>query len=124
MASQADMEFVLPVEAVPLEVTAIDFELDVTAPRRTVTVEIITEGGPVEIVRLVNPTLPWKQTVTAADIVQSFRDGRLQFKVTVSNLDSASESRGATSLVTWQIEHFHAGVHGRVLAGSNLSQQD
>ncbi len=122
MASQVDMEFVLPTEVVPLTVQAIEFELDITAPQRTVTVSFATASGPVEIVKLDGPSIPWKQTITHPDILQAFQDGRLPVSLNISDLNSAQGAMGATSIVTWHIDHMHAAVRGQMLPLSSLSE--
>jgi hypothetical protein len=122
IASQVDLEFRLPPEVVPLDLQAIDLALDATAPQRTVTISAITDAGSVEIVRLDSPSIPWKQTITDPAILKAFQGGRLPVSVSISNLSSEKDEFGASSIVTWHIDHFHAGVHGQLLPKSSLSK--
>ncbi len=122
MASQVEMEFILPSQVVPLDVQAIDFELDVVAPQRTVALSVITDSGPVEIAKLDSPSIPWKQSISDPAILTAFQGGRLAFSLNVSDLPAASSEYGTTSVVTWHIDHFHASVRGQMLPQSGISK--
>ena len=122
MASQVEMEFVLPPAVVPLDLQSIDLELDAVAPQRTVTINAITNSGSVEIVKLDSPSIPWKQTISNPAILKAFQSGQLAVNLSISDLSSANSEFQSTSVVTWHIDHFHASVSGQMLPKSSLSK--
>jgi hypothetical protein len=122
MASDVDVDFVLPEVLVPIELKSIEFAIDITAPQRTVTVNAITDSGSVQIVKLDSPSIPWKQTITDPAILKAFQLGRLPVSISVSKLSSEGGGFGTTSNVTWNIKYFHVGVRGQILPKLNLSQ--
>lgn len=122
MASDVDVDFVLPEVLVPIELKSIEFAIDITAPQRTVTVNAITDSGSVQIIKLDSPSIPWKQTITDPAILKAFQLGRLPVSISVSKLSSEGGGFGTTSNVTWNIKYFHVGVRGQILPKLNLSQ--
>jgi hypothetical protein len=122
MASDVDVDFVLPEVLVPIELKSIEFAIDITAPQRTVTVNALTDSGSVQIIKLDSPSIPWKQTITDPAILKAFHLGRLPVSISISKLSSEGGGFGSTSNVTWNIKYFHVGVRGQILPKLNLSQ--
>jgi hypothetical protein len=122
IATEASLEFVLPEEVIPLQATAIDFELDVKAPQRKVSVLAETEKGPITVVELNSPSIPWKATLQDPALLNAMQRGRLRFTLLVSDVSNRGEGDNPSNVITWQVDHFHAAVRGQVLAISTLSQ--
>jgi hypothetical protein len=122
IATEASLEFLLPEEVVPLGATAIEFELDVKAPQRKVSVVVETEAGPITVVELDSPSIPWKAKLETPAILKALERGRLRLSLLVSDVSNRGEGDNPSNVITWQVDHFHAAVRGQVLASSTLSQ--
>jgi hypothetical protein len=121
-ATRAELEFLLPSEVIPFAATAIELELDINAPRRSVTISVPTRAGTIELASLQSPSLAWTKTITNPDVLHAARDGRLEVVVDVSRPAGTSALSTAANAVTWHIDYFHANLHGSSLARTDLSQ--
>lgn len=109
MGTEAQLEFVLPAEVVPIAVDAIDLELDIRAPQRTVTVSVVTPTGNVLLTRLESPSIPWQQRITDPALLAEAADGVWELVLQVSE-----RSAGGQNVASWQVDHFHASLRGRI----------
>ncbi len=121
--TEAEMQFVLPQEVVPIAASAIDLKLDVTAPQRDVVVSVRTRSGVVELVKLDSPSIPWTATISNPAVLEAAKDGTLNVLIQVSQSRNTDSNGIASNMVHWQIDHFHASVRGTVLEQSSLSSK-
>lgn len=122
ISSSADLELLLPEELIPMQIAAIELELDVRAPQRRVSLVAQTAGGPLELVALDSPSIPWKGTVTEPAVLQAMQAGRLGVTLLVSESPNFGGPGNSTNVVTWGVEHLHAAVRGQLLGKSKLSR--
>lgn len=120
-AVEADMQFILPNELVPITASAVELELDIKAPDREVIVSVQTNSGKIELVKLESPSIPWTASITNADVLAAVNSGVLNVQVKVSPSRDRDGNGLASNMILWEIEHFHASVRGKVLAKSSLS---
>ena len=116
----AELSFLLPPEAIPLEASSIQIDLDVVAPKRVVKMVWSASDEPIELVRLNSPSIPWKATITHPRVLQDLIDGRLDLKVEVTKEDSLSETQAQDSFIGWEIKHLYISVTGKMLPRSDL----
>ncbi|MEO8271659.1 MAG: hypothetical protein ABI557_18195, partial [Aureliella sp.] len=121
VAANVELDFVLPAEIVPFAAKSIALELVVSAPERSVTLSAISPSGPIELVQLDSPSLPWKTTITDPNVLKLAEDGRLEVLLQVSGRQVAEGAGADNSYVTWQVDHFHASLSGSVLPHSTLT---
>jgi hypothetical protein len=121
LEATADLSFVLPAEAVPLEAISIDIDWDIDAPTRKVKMIWSVQDSPVEIVELNSPSIPWRGKIDNPRVLQDLRDGRLDLRIEVKKGDGAS-SQSQNSFVSWQIQHLRLSVLGQTLPRNNLVQ--
>lgn len=109
--SEAFLEFVLPSQVTPMEVSSISIDFDVQAPRRTVRLSIVGIEGvpPIQIANLNEPSIPYKATVEDPRILQDFRDGKLVVKIEIS------DDREPDSSIPWRIKHLRLSTRGKTL---------
>jgi hypothetical protein len=119
--TQAELQFVLPTEVVPIAASAIELELDITAPQRDVTLSVKTQSGSVNLVKLDSPSIPWRATITDPVVLEAAKGGVLNVLIDVSESRNLDSQGIASNIVHWQIAHFHASLRGTVLAKSSLS---
>lgn len=118
LSTEAEFAFILPQEAVPLEAQSITIDWDVKAPSRKARLLCLCEGGPVELVALNAPSIPWKTRIDDPRILNELRDGRIEFRIEITggeNLESAQ-----SSFVSWRIKHLRLNVEGRTLPRHSL----
>lgn len=120
IAIDRKFQFVLPDEVVPFEAESITLDLDIKAPYRVVTLQALTRSGPVELARLVNPSVPWRQTFQEASILEELADGTLELQFQVSERTDVEDGSESTSIVAWQVDTFHATVRGRTASGVDM----
>ena len=115
VATSMRLQFVLPNQVVPLNASEIEFELDIAAPFRKVTVLCDTGAEqPVEIVQLDSPSIPWKTSLTDPSILQSARDGVLDIFFEVSARTDIEDQASVSNVVAWRVQFFHASFRGTV----------
>lgn len=122
LAANVELDFVLPPEVVPFAAKSLELELDIRAPERKVTLSALGPTGPIELVRLDHPSLPWAGTITDPNVLQLAEDGRLEVLLQVSGRHVAEGTDADNSYVTWQVDHFHASLRGSVLPQSTLTK--
>lgn len=115
------LQFVLPEEIVPFAAKAIVLELDIRAPQRDVSVAIRTKSGFIERVKLESPSIPWSETITDVDLLESARDGILDVQMKISESRIQQSQGMMASVIPWHIDHFHVNMRGSVSAKSSLS---
>lgn len=113
LATEADFAFILPPEAVPLEAKSVTIDWDVKAPSRKVRLLCVCEGGPIELVALNAPSIPWKSTIDDARVLSDLRDGRLVLRIEISGGEALESAQ--SSFVSWRIKHLRLNVDGRTL---------
>ena len=112
----AEMQFVMPTELVPFKASSLEFEFDITAPSRTVRlVGKSLTGSPIEIVKLENPSIPWKATITDPELLQSFEDGFLDVLVEVSERKDSGNN-----VLEWKIQRLQVSARGAVGQSSSI----
>ncbi len=117
--TNAGVVFQLPSEAIPLEATQIEIDLDIRAPKRNVRLYWSNGEQSIDIVSLKEPSLPWSATITEPLMLADLRDGKLQLVVEVKDTRDASQSQGA--FISWQLKHLRVSVYGKVLPTHNLA---
>jgi hypothetical protein len=118
LATEAELAFILPPEAVPLEADSITIDWDIKAPGRKVRLLCICDGGPVELVALNAPSIPWKSTIDNPRVLKELRDGRLVLRIEISGGDELESAK--SSFITWRIKHLRLNVDGRTLPRHRL----
>ncbi|MCA9183895.1 MAG: hypothetical protein KDA51_20675, partial [Planctomycetales bacterium] len=120
-AASVELDFVLPIEVVPFAAKSLELELDIRAPERNVTLSALSPSGPIELVQLDSPSLPWSTTITDPTVLQLVEDGRLEVLLQVSGRHVAEGTDPGNTYVTWRVAHFHASLRGSVLPQSTLT---
>ena len=115
------LQFVLPEEIVPFAAKAIVLELDIRAPQRDVSVAIRTKSGFSERVKLESPSIPWSETITDVDVLESARDGILEVQMKISESRIQKSQGLMATVIPWHVDHFHVNMRGSVSAKSSLS---
>jgi len=107
--SESYLEFMLPSQVVPLELSSITIDFDVQAPRRTVRLSIIDrEGGaPVEIANLNEPSIPYIADIETSRVLEDFQDGALILRIEIS------DDREPESSIPWRIKHLRLSARGK-----------
>ena len=103
LATEADFALILPPEAVPIEAKSVTIDWDIKAPGRKVRLLCISEGGPIELVALNAPSIPWKSTIDDARVLKDLRDGRLVLRIEISGGEELESAQ--SSFVSWRIKH-------------------
>lgn len=117
--TEADLAFVLPSEAVPLEATSINLDWDIVAPRRKVRLIWSVKDSPIDIVELNSPSIPWKGTIDNPRVLKDLKDGRLDLRIAITNADGG-DSNSQSSFISWRIKHLRISVTGQTLPRNNL----
>jgi hypothetical protein len=106
--AESSLEFRLPVEVLPIQVTQIDFDWDLQAPRRKVKLSWLRSQDKtlVEIIGFDGPSLPWKASSTDPALLDEFQDGLLTLRLEVA------EDQEAGSSIPWRIKHLRLNVQG------------
>ncbi len=92
LSTQCDLAFLLPPEAVPLDVSALAIDWDIRAPKRTAKLSAIVEGQPIELTSIAAPSIPWKHSVTDSQVLASMRNGRLVLRIEITGGDQIEET--------------------------------
>ena len=110
--SEAFLEFTLPSQVTPMEVSAIAIDFDVQAPRRTVKLSSFRAEGaaPIEIANLTEPSIPYKSTIEDTRMLRDFQDGTLILRIEIS------DDREPDSSIPWRIKHLRLSVRGKTLS--------
>ena len=115
----ADMSFVLPPEAVPLEATAIHIDWDIEAPKRNAKLVWSSKNSPIDIVAMNSPSIPWRGTIDNPRVLKDLSDGRLDLSIEVTS-DKSSDPSSQNSFITWKTKHLRISVSGKTLPRNNL----
>lgn len=118
LATAAEFAFLLPPEAVPLEAESATIDWDIKAPGRIVRLSCICSDGPVELVTLQGPSIPWKNTITDPRILKDLEDGRVVFRIEISEGEDSESVQN--SFNSWRIKHIRLNVEGRTLPRNRL----
>lgn len=118
LSTAADFAFVLPPEAVPLELSSIAIDWDVKAPRRHARLLYLDGGEAIELVQLDEPSIPWKATFQDARLLKTFMDGRLELRIEIKGGEELTTSE--KGFVSWQIKHLRVSASGRTLPRNTL----
>jgi hypothetical protein len=119
-ASESQIEFHLPREVVPLELSRIDLVWDVSAPRRSVSLACIRNDGnpPIALLELDEPSLPSNSSITQREVLDEFRDGQATFRIIVS---PDKQSGGS---LPWRMRSLRMTVHGQTLPRHAMVRSD
>ena len=117
---EADLSFLLPPEAVPLEATSLKFELDVIAPKRVVKIIWSPGAAKLELVRLNSPSIPWQGTIDDPRVLKDVLDGRLDLRIEVTREEGLSQEQIQDSFIGWEVKHLYISVSGKTLPRNNL----
>ncbi len=118
MATDAEFAFILPAEAVPLDAKSMTIDWDIKAPGRKVRLSCVCDEGPVELVALQGPSIPWKSRIDDPRVLKDLRDGRLVLRIEISGGDESESAQN--SFVSWRIKHLRLNVDGRTLPRHSL----
>ena len=116
----AELSFVLPPEAVPLEATSIQIDLNVIAPKRIFKIIWSANDSPVELVQLKSPSIPWQGTIDNPRVLRDLIDGRLDLKIEVTKEKGLTDPESQDSFIGWEIKHLYISVNGKILPRNNL----
>lgn len=119
LETEADLSFVLPAEAVPLEATSINIDWDIEAPKKKVRLIWSAKDSPIDIVELDSPSIPWRGSIDNPRVLKDLRDGRLDLRIAITNGDGI-ESKSQNNFVSWRIKHLRVSVTGQTLPRNNL----
>ena len=122
-AAEVDLEFFLPKEVLPFSADKIDLDLDIRAPRRTVTLFHISQGQTIELGKVDSPSVPWRFSLTDASVLKDCADGIVRLKLVVSERNDKTADAGSVSLMSWQVSHFHLSFRGRVVTDSDMAAE-
>ncbi|MEQ1827268.1 MAG: hypothetical protein ABL921_15030 [Pirellula sp.] len=117
LTTQTDLAFLLPQEAVPLEVTSIKIDWDVQAPKRTARLSCWIGGEEVQVALLNEPSIPYISTIRDPRILKDMEDGRLEMRINIIGDEVQLDQAG---FITWQIKHLRLTVEGRTLPRNRL----
>jgi hypothetical protein len=114
--SESQLEFILPIEAVPLEPSEIQIDWDIQAPRRDVRLSCMRGDSeePILLASLSEPSIPWQSTLRDPAVLAEMRDGRLTLKIEISD---DKQSGGS---VPWRIRSMRMSVRGHTTARHNI----
>jgi hypothetical protein len=118
LKAQADLAFLLPPEAVPLEVSSIEIDWDIRAPKRSARLSCSLAGDMVTLAELNEPSLPYKNVIRNPEVLKDMQDGRLELRIEILGGDALDLSQ--TGFVSWQIKHLRLTVNGRTLPRHQL----
>jgi hypothetical protein len=113
LETDAEFAFILPPEAVPLEVESVSIDWDIKAPNRKVRLQCVCDDGPVELVSLNAPSIPWKSTIDNPRVLKALRNGRLVLRIEISGGEELENAQ--STFVSWRIKHLRLTVDGRTL---------
>jgi hypothetical protein len=118
--TRAGVIFELPGQVVPMEISKINVDLNVKAPKRKVRLYWTNGEKTIEIMAMNEPSIPWQGTIDDPLVLKDMMDGNLELRIEVlDNRDSASQAQG--SFITWQLKHFRISVNGRTLPSHRLA---
>jgi hypothetical protein len=118
LKAQADLAFLLPPEAAPLEVSSIEIDWDIRAPKRSARLSCSLAGEMVTLAELNEPSLPYKNFIRNPEVLKDMQDGRLELRIEILGGDALDLSQ--TGFVSWQIKHLRLTVNGRTLPRHQL----
>ncbi len=113
LATDAEFAFILPPEALPIEVNSLTIDWDIKAPGRKVRLSCECSDGPVELVILNSPSIPWKSKIDDARVLKQLRDGRLVLRIEIAGGHESESTQN--SFVSWRIKHLRLNVDGHTL---------
>jgi hypothetical protein len=124
LATNSILNFSLPPEVLPLEATAIHFEWDIKAPKRTARLINIDRfnNKSIEIVALNEPSIPWRATSKDGQLLEDLRDGSIELQIEIADREGLSEAE-KQSFISWQIKHLRIAVSGRTLPRDDLAER-
>lgn len=122
-AAEIDLEFLLPKEVLPFSADKIEMDLDIRAPRRTVTISHISKEKTTELGRVDGPSVPWRLSISDASVLKDSTDGIVRLKLVVSERNDKTADAQSVSLVSWQVSHFHLSFRGRVVTDSDMATE-
>ena len=117
---EADLSFVLPPEALPLEASLISIDWDIVAPKRKVKLVWSAKDSPIDLVELDSPSIPWRGTINNPRVLKDLVDGRLDLRIIVTGIDGQLDPL-QNSFVGWRIKHLRITVAGQTLPRNNLA---
>ncbi len=114
----SDLAFLLPPEVTPLELTRLEIDWDIRAPQRSARLSCLVDGEAIEILNLIEPSIPFRAAINDSRILKSMQDGRLELRIAIQESDSGKADQ--SNFVSWQIKHLRLTVEGRTLARNQL----
>ncbi len=121
LETEADLSFVLPHEAVPLEATSINIDWDIEAPKRKVRLIWSAKDSPIDIVELDSPSIPWRGSIDNPRVLKDLMDGRLDLRIAITNGDGI-DSQSQNNFISWRIKHLRMSITGQTLPRNNLAK--
>ena len=114
---EARLRVALPPEVLPFEASSIEIVLDIEAPHRNVSLACELPSGPVELIRLSNPSLPRPFTVSDPRVLRAVRNGALDIVLAVSDRTDVEDS-ATSSVVAWHVDSLAVSFHGQLVGPS------
>lgn len=115
--TQAVVVFVLPPEVVPLQVTSVDIDWDIKAPKRTARLFWAQDGKQIDLAVLNEPSIPWSSRIENPELLRDLGDGRVELHIDVTGHGNQSQD----NFVGWQLKHLRLSVRGKTLPRSSLA---
>jgi hypothetical protein len=114
--AETHLEFRLPSEVLPLNLSEIEIDWDLAVPRRDVKLSWIKSGdlSVHDLVSLKEPSIPWKSVLKDPDLLKEFEDGLMIVRLEVS------DDREVGSSIPWRIKHLRMNVRGTTLPRHGL----
>jgi hypothetical protein len=114
--AEAHLEFRLPAEVLPIQLSEIELDWDLAIPRRDVKLSWIgkKDSSVHELVMLKEPSLPWTAKLNDPELLQELEDGVLILRLEIS------DDREVGSSIPWRIQHLRMNVRGKTLPRHDL----
>lgn len=112
--SEQTVRFRLPASLTPLDVERATLSLTVRARGRNVVISGITNGKPVPLHEVLNPSNPIRLEITNRELLQPDADGTIRFRIKIGDRPTASvDLRDPDQYVGWNIDSIGLDVTGR-----------
>ncbi len=114
MATEAHLQFDLPQQLLPFQVSEVEVELDIKAPKRNVRLLChLPSGPPFEIVQLENPSIPWQAKLDDPQLLAAASTGKLNVELRVSERTDVADQRQQTNVIAWEVDRLHFSFRGQ-----------
>lgn len=114
--AESHLEFRLPAEVLPIQLSEIELDWDLAIPRRDVKLSWIgkKDSSVHELAMLKEPSIPWTAKLNDPELLKELEDGVLILRLEIS------DDREVGSSIPWRIKHLRMNVRGKTLPRHGL----